>query len=152
MQKTKLRSARVPHTRVHPDLEYTSMTKQSFQGETNINSIMKKYQKTGLIEHVNEHRGEYADFLNAPDYHTALNRVIEANDMFASLPSELRTRFDNDPGKFLSFVDDEENIPEMKDMGLIPKAPVAPTEPKGEPEGEVPPPPETPPEDAPEAS
>ena len=36
-----------------------SLTKQSFTKECDINNIMKKYQKTGAIDHVNKHEASY---------------------------------------------------------------------------------------------
>ena len=38
-----------------------SLTKQSFKDECNINNIMSKYMKDGLIGHVNKHQGRYDD-------------------------------------------------------------------------------------------
>ena len=74
-----------------------SRTEQAHKSETDINRIMAKYEKTGLINHVNNYQGDYGDFTNAPDYQTALNSVLAANEMFATLPSKLRKQFGNDP-------------------------------------------------------
>ncbi|NTW98997.1 MAG: scaffolding protein [Geobacteraceae bacterium] len=84
-----------------------------------INRIMNKYQKTGLIDHVSRYQGRYGDFASVPDYQTAMHVVIAANEAFDSLPSNLRDRFNNDPEKFFAFVHDKENLDEMKKMGLI---------------------------------
>lgn len=97
-----------------------SRTRQSFNDETNINNIMARFDKTGLIDHVNEHQGSYGDFSEISDYHTALNHVIQAQDSFNSLPSKLRAHFDNDPGLFLDFMTDPANTEEIKKMGLSP--------------------------------
>lgn len=89
--------------------------------ECDINQIMNRFEKTGILEHVNTHQGKYGNFLEISDYQTALNHVISAQDSFMSLPSQLRARFENDPGQFLSFVNNPDNIEEMQKMGLIPK-------------------------------
>mgnify|MGYP000064304778 CR=1 FL=1 len=97
-----------------------SLTQQSMAAETDINRIMKRYEKTGLLEHVNNYQGDYGDFTAAVDYHTALNQVMAARDMFMSLPASIRGEFANDPGLFLDFVEDPANRAKMEEMGLVP--------------------------------
>lgn len=98
-----------------------SMTQQHMKESCDINVIMKKYEKTRLLEHVNHRQGQYGDFTLAPDYHTALNQLHAAQEMFMELPSKLRERFANDPGNFLDFVSNPENVDEMRELGLLPK-------------------------------
>lgn len=99
-----------------------SLTHQSMAPECDINTIMKKYEKTGILEHRNTFDGQYGNFLDVPsDYHEAMNAVLEANDMFESLPAKVRKRFHNDPGAFIEFATDAENLPEMVRMGLAEK-------------------------------
>lgn len=121
-----------------------SRTKQSFAAECNINNIMKKYQKTGVLEHIARHAPTYGDFTPI-DYKQAMETVAEANSMFEELPSSVRTRFSNDPAEFLAFVEEPENIDALRDMGLAKPKPPAPPEPKPpappepSPDGPVPP-------------
>ncbi|WNK13315.1 MAG: internal scaffolding protein [Microvirus sp.] len=97
------------------------ITKQEFKDECDINHIMAKFAKTGLIDHVNKYPGGYGDFTNQPtDYQSALNQVIQAEEMFLSLPSGIRTQFQNDPGQFLAFAEDPRNETKMRDLGLLP--------------------------------
>lgn len=105
-------------TLTHPVGE--SLTRQSFNAECNINNIMARFEKTGLAEHLNNHQGTYGDFTQVSDYHTALLHVVEAQTLFNSLPSKIRARFGNDPGTYLQFVTDPENLPELRKMGLAP--------------------------------
>lgn len=104
-----------------------SLTRQSFAQECDINYILRKYQKTGLVEHVNKFQGNYADLTDIPTYQDALNKVIEANDAFSSLPSSIRKRFGNDPEEFLAFVSDPTNADEMVQLGLAHKLPIPPS-------------------------
>lgn len=101
-----------------------SMTKQSHKDECDINRIMSKYQKTGIITHVAKYAARYGEASDI-DYQTALNTVMEAQQMFADLPSTVRKRFDNDPAEFLQFVSDPGNVEEMRQLGLV----EVPTEP-----------------------
>lgn len=109
-------------------------TQQSFKAECDINNILKKYQKTGAITHVNNHGDRYAD-LTATDYHAALNQQIKAQNMFNELPSSLRNKFNGDPAQFLAFVQDETNKAEMAELGLLKKGvDITPAEPAVAPE------------------
>lgn len=113
-----IHSAYVSHPRVTLDTGTISKTLQSPSAETDINNIMKKYEKTGLISHLATHEGKYGNFLPAVEYHEAANSLILANDMFMSLPARIRTRFENSPAKFLDFAQDPENVDELITMGL----------------------------------
>jgi len=97
-----------------------SLTKQSFTKECDINNIMAKYQKTGAIDHVNKHQASYG-YATSDDFQSALETVARGKRMFDELPSSIRTKFDNDPGKFLDFVQDENNTEEMQELGLAHK-------------------------------
>lgn len=99
-----------------------SLTHQCFKDECDINNIMSRWVKDGLVAHVNQYQGRYEDVSSAEDYHTSLNRVIAAQDAFDSLPATIRSRFENDPGKFLEFVGDPSNKDEMTKLGLLPEA------------------------------
>jgi len=134
-------------TRTQTPIVGESLTSQAHKDECDINRIMLKWAKTGTIEHRNTFEGQYGDFTDAPgDYHEAMTHVVQANEMFESLPATIRRRFGNDPGAFLDFVQDPSNVESMIDMGLAtknapevteslserakPKSP--PTPPKGE--------------------
>lgn len=109
----------VKRKRVQVHFPEQTLTKQAFRDECNVNTIMQKYQKTGLLPHVNAHKGFYGDFTDVQDYQTSLNQVMAAQDMFSELPSSIRIQFDNDPAKFLHFVGDPENRDQMREMGLL---------------------------------
>ncbi len=96
-----------------------SLTHQSMSADCDINNIMQRYEKTGVLEHVNNHQGDYGDFVSADDYHASMLKVIEAQDMFSSLPATIRSRFANDPAQFLDFVHNPDNRSEMASLGLL---------------------------------
>lgn len=147
---------RFERNRVQFSTTGVSLTHQSMKRECDINAIMSKWQKTGILEHRNNYQGQYGDFTNTPqDYQESMNQVLAAQEMFESLPSSVRRRFGNDPGAFLDFVADPDNLDEMKKMGLTkaetsliedegsPKPAKPVTKPKGEstpPEGQEKPP------------
>ena len=129
-------------TRTQTPIKGESLTSQAHKDECDINRIMLKWAKTGTIEHRNTFEGQYGDFSETPgDYHEAMTQVVQANEMFEGLPSQIRRRFGNDPG-----VQDAKNVDQMVDMGLATKRPESapdslserakpkapPTPPKGE--------------------
>lgn len=124
-----------PKPRVQLQCNDSSRAKQSFQKECDINQIMAKYQKTGLLSHVNTHAGNYDDLPNDVDYHENMNAIKAADAAFASLTSSIRAKFFNDPGQFLEFVHDPNNAEEMIKMGLAKRLP-------GDPENDNKPPPD----------
>lgn len=94
-----------------------SLTKQAMGRESNINFIMDKYQKTGMLNFVNNADPQYMD-VQGIDFHDAMNLVNEASETFASLPSSVRKKFKNDPREFLDWVHDPANLDEMVTLGL----------------------------------
>lgn len=97
-----------------------TMTKQNHKAECDINNILRGYQRTGILQHAAAYQGRYGNFISAPDYQAAMNALIEADEMFASLPAKVRNRFENDPAKFLEFAQDPSNEAEAREMGLLP--------------------------------
>lgn len=98
-----------------------SMAKQEFKRECDINNIMKKFERTGLLDHVAQYQGDYGDFTDAPaSYHDAMNTVLHAQEMFMTIPAEIRAEFDNDPGTFLAAVDDPAQRGRLVELGILP--------------------------------
>lgn len=110
-----------------------SMTKQEFAEECDINTIMRRYETTGRIDHVNSRMPEYGDFASVPDYQSAVNTVLEAESMFAELPARMRDRFGNNPQRLLEFLADPENRKEAEELGLVQPAPPPPPPPEPNP-------------------
>lgn len=93
-------------------------TKQSFKDAADINNIMAKFVRTATTDYVSRHEPHYGDF-SPVDFQSSMNVVARANEMFADLPARIRKRFANDPTEFLRFIQDRENIPEMRKLGLV---------------------------------
>lgn len=103
-----------------------SLTKQADRDQTDINKIMSRYSRTGLIDHVAKGKSQYGDFTTVNEYQMAMNTVIAAQQSFADLPSKVRERFRNDPGEFFEFVSNPDNVKEMIELGLAEPAPGEP--------------------------
>ncbi len=99
-------------------------TKQSHRDECDINTIMRKFEKTGMVDHLNKYGGKYGDFtMVPPDYQAAVELVRAADEMFHTIPAKVRAAFNNDAGHFLAFVSNPENLEKMREMGLTKEKP-----------------------------
>lgn len=94
-----------------------SLTVQSEKEACDINAIVEKHARTGLLP-VMSQSPVFGDVSNAPSYQDACHIVMEAERLFMSLDAKVRREFDNDPGKFLAFVDDPKNADRLLELGL----------------------------------
>lgn len=101
-------------------------TKQEFKNECDINSIMKHWESTGLLAHASATPPTYGDFNSEIDYQSALNAIISAEESFNDLPSEIRDRMGNDPGRLIDFLSDPDNHDEAVKLGLKTEPPPKP--------------------------
>lgn len=101
-----------------------SLAQQHMKEESDINTIVRRFGLTGELPS-GVRMPQYGDFTGVTDYHTALNAVIAAQDSFAQLPADIRTRFGNDAAAFVDFCMKEENRAEAEKLGLVaPQAPI----------------------------
>lgn len=102
------------------DFEPT-LTVQASKDETDINHIVNRYLRTGVLPEVNQ--GIYADISELTDLRDAIHLVNDAQQAFLELPAEIRRRFDNDPVKLVEFAQNPNNQAEAYAMGLAQKPP-----------------------------
>lgn len=95
-------------------------TEQQHKKECDVNNIIRKYDKTGLITHVSRFEGTFGD-LSGADFKEMSDRVAKARSMFEELPSNIRHEFKNDPSRLLQFMDDPGNRAKAEKLGLINK-------------------------------
>lgn len=108
--------------------EGESMTRQEFAEECDINVLMSRYEKTGMLP-VNERAPPmYVDFSAVPDFQTGMQLMIDAEEAFMRLPAKVRKEFDNDPLRFVEYAQDGDNLEKLREWGLAEpeKAPDAP--------------------------
>lgn len=121
MPKVEKFSARRPdRLAVEVRFHKPSRTRQEFAEECDINAIMSRYNRTGVISHVNAAVPQYLDVSVLPSFQDAMQIVLDAEAAFAGLPSTVRREFDNDPAKFVAFAEDAENLGKLREWGLAP--------------------------------
>lgn len=108
--------------------EGPSLTRQEFADECDINAIMERYERVGVVNHYSSREPKYLDLSEVPDLHTALGVMQQAEEAFMSLPAVVRREFENRVEDFVEFASDPENLPQMRTWGLAPpeKAPEPP--------------------------
>jgi phage internal scaffolding protein len=113
------RTAYEPHKKYVFKTSGESLTQQHYKEECDVINIIKRHDRNGIIEHVQRGQARYGDFSEVADYREALDLVRDAQDEFMTIPSDIRKKFDNDPGKFYEFVSNPDNKEELKTMGFI---------------------------------
>lgn len=134
------RTAPFIRTRYNYDMELHSLqsglhcsdptrAQQQFADECDINTIVRKFGVTGQLPYDGRVPLD-EDFYDLTSYQDALHALMEADQAFMTLSSDVRKRFDNDPAKFVQFVSDPANKDEWTKLGLTRpvEAPQAPIE------------------------
>lgn len=119
------------------------MTVQKPDVMTNINEIMEKSQK-GMIP-LNSpllNSGKiamYGDFSMPQTYEDVQNRIIEVQNEFLALPSDIRELFENNPANLLDALasNDAEVQASLAELGLIELAENTPKQPSQQAEEKV---------------
>lgn len=115
--------ARFPFVRVPVRVvcsEAEDRTQQAFKDECDINFLMKRYEKTGILPQGRSSPPQYVD-ATMFDFTEAQNRVAQVRGVFSMLDARTRARFENDPAKMLDFLANPENHAEAIKMGLMAK-------------------------------
>lgn len=107
------------------------LTKQSHKDECDINNILAQFKRTGIVRHINERQGLYVDLPSDIDLQQSLAIVRKAEKAFSELPSKVRDRFNNDPGKLLAAIQNPDMHEELRGLGLLKPARPPDPEPGG---------------------
>ena len=92
--------------------------KQAFKDECDINAIMARYNRTGILPQ-SRIGALYGDVSALTSYQDGLDLVARIDDAFAALPSAVRARFGNSPENLLDFLGDKRNLDEAVRLGLV---------------------------------
>lgn len=99
-----------------------SLTQQQFAEDCDLNVLAFRFGLVGKplpVEALDP--SYYGDVSDVPDLRAALDLVNDAKNRFMDLPAKLRERFDNQPSKLWSFVNDPDNADEAVRLGLLAK-------------------------------
>jgi hypothetical protein len=107
----------VQSTKIDCQAADDGMTEQAHKDEVSIQNIVKRAQRGEPIPQV-ENAQWGVDTLGQPDFDQAQNIIANTQAMFEQLPSQIRTMCGNNPGNFLEFYEDPDNINYLKKAGL----------------------------------
>lgn len=93
-------------------------TKQDFRDECDINVLMARYERTGVLPTARLGNAFYVDAADLPDYQRSLQIVRDAHESFGALPARVRAEFENDPEAFVRFAQDPANKERLREWGL----------------------------------
>jgi phage internal scaffolding protein len=96
-----------------------SIVQQNLRDECDVNNIVKRYAKTGVLTHINSKTPRYGDFSQVTTYQDACNLVIQAQESFQDLPSDVRRHFDNDPTNLINALNDPSRASELQSLGIL---------------------------------
>lgn len=108
-----------PHNRVLTDVGTRSRTKQSHKDECDIHNILRQFQRTGIINHVQSQRPTYLDLPTDMDFQQSMNTILQAQEAFANLPSQVRDYYANDPERFLAALGNEAEHQRLREFGVL---------------------------------
>ena len=94
-----------------------SMVRPEFARSADVNFIVDRWEKSGVLEHTSRYQGQYGNFVGPVSYHEAVNAVLEADGMFMTLPSSIRDRYGNSVAEFLKAVDDGDEF--LVEAGIL---------------------------------
>lgn len=113
-----------PAAKVRQDAGGESLTKQEFKTECDINVIMKRALRSGVLPQ--QAGAMYGDFSEVTDYQEAQGIILQARQQFEALPSDVRDRFGNTPEGMLRFISNPANKAEARKLGLLNPEPPPP--------------------------
>lgn len=108
-----------PHERVQISFgdPSKSKTRQEFKEECDVNELMRRFQKTGIMPQGSS-APRYLDCTAVPNFQDAMQLMIDADKAFMRLPAIVRKEFDNDPQAFVAFAQDADNLGKLREWGL----------------------------------
>lgn len=98
------------------------MTQQQFKDECDINTIVERFGLTGELPETNN-LPVSGDFTEAKSFEESMLQIRKANEAFMEFPAHIRAEFNNDPGRMIAFLEDEDNRDKALKMGIIQKPP-----------------------------
>ncbi len=93
-------------------------TKQSEKDACDVNLIVAKFERTGLVDHLAGGLPSFQDVSEIGDYRSAIENVRKVDEYFQGLPAAVRTRFDNDAASFMEYLESGGDEDDMRELGL----------------------------------
>lgn len=92
-----------------------SITEQHHARACDINTIMAKYLKTGVIDHIAKWEPQFGDVSDL-DFQRSMETITRVESEFYELPAFARAHYDHDPAKYLAAVVTPEGLEELQNL------------------------------------
>ena len=86
--------------------------------DCDINKIMANYAKTGVWP-ADKVGAAFLDVSEAGDFHTAMNTITHAQELFLRLDASIRKEFDNDPGVLMEALQNPAERQRLEKFGVL---------------------------------
>lgn len=87
------------------DFSGDSLTDQSFTAACDVNSIVRHYEQTGIDPFFDRKINQQFGDASTTSYEDAMRQVAEVNSAFAAMPAAERSRYANDPSRWLTAIE-----------------------------------------------
>lgn len=87
-------------------LQKDGRTQQQHREKCDVNRIIAKYNKTGVLDHMGRASNLYGDASKLKDLRESQNLIAEVRSMFMQLPATEREFFQNDIANYAEFMTD----------------------------------------------
>lgn len=105
------------------------LTEDAHREFTDVNGIVERFAH-GVLPQMRE--GTYEDLTEVTDFNTMQQTVARVKTQFEILPAKIRDKFDNDPSKYVNFINTATED-EIKATGLVKVEKIDDSEPKKKP-------------------
>lgn len=122
---TELRSMYVKHEPIRVHFHKPSRTKQEFKNDCDINQILKRFSRTGVVPGTIK-KPAFLDCTTIPNLQDALHLMKDAEHAFMKLPAVVRKHFDNNAIAFVDYALDPKNIDQLREWNIVPPKPEEP--------------------------
>lgn len=94
------------------------MTQQQFKEDCDVNNIMERYFRTGVLDHIAQNEPQYG-MMDGKTFTELQNEIAAAKSLFESLPARARAHFEHEVTQFLDYVASEDASESLlRDLGV----------------------------------
>lgn len=95
-----------------------SRTVQSEKDACDINKIVAKFERTGMVAHLSKGVPRFLDVAELGDFKATADKVIAVERWFQDLPASVRKVFENDPVRLIEMANDPAAAELFKELEL----------------------------------
>lgn len=99
-----------------------SRTKQNLIADADINQLIKRHGLTHVQTNMASLESVYGQ-ITSHDLQQSMEKIMQAEEAFMEVPSDIRKQFNNDAGEFIDFATNPDNKEKLIEMGLAPTPP-----------------------------